>query len=55
MLKCNSLWLDNLPNSIELDITKNESNPTHDKLVSIQSLGFWVKVVDYYRIHDKVF
>lgn len=50
-----SAWFDNLPQSIELDKPTNEPNPTHDKLVSIQSLGFWVKVVDYYRIHDKIF
>ncbi len=48
-------WLDNVPSKIEIDKPKNEPNPTHDKLVSMQRLGVWVKVVDYYRIHDKIF
>lgn len=48
-------WIDNVPSDIKIDKPKNEPNPTHDKLVSFQSLGFWVKVVEYYRIHDKIF
>lgn len=55
MCRLDSAWLDNLPQSIKLGIPKNEPNPTHDKLVSIQSLGFWLKVVEYYRIHNQVF
>ena len=55
MCGLDSAWLDNVPSKIEIDKPKNEPNPTHDKLVSMQSLGFWVKIVDYYRIHDKIF
>lgn len=47
-------WLENLHSNIELDKPK-EPNPSRDKIISIQSLGFWVKVVEYYRIHDKIF
>lgn len=55
MCGLDSAWLDNLPQSIKLDKPKNELNPTHDKLVSIQILGFWLKVVEYYRIHNQIF
>ena len=55
MCGLDSAWLDNLPSDIKIDKPNNEPNPTHDKLVSMQSLGFWVKVMDYYRIHDKIF
>ena len=47
-------WLDNLPNDIELE-TPKEPNPARDKIISIQSLGFWVCVVDYYKIHNQIF
>lgn len=55
MLRRDSVWLDNVSSKIEIDKPKNKPNPTHDKLVSMQSLGFWVKIVDYYRIHNKIF
>lgn len=55
MLKRDSLWLDNLPSEIEIEKPKNEPNPTHNKLVSIQSLGFWVKVAEHYKIEGKIF
>lgn len=55
MCGLDSAQLDNLPQNIKLDKPKNELNPTHDKLVSIQTLGFWLKVVEYYRIHNQVF
>lgn len=54
MQRQNSLWLDNLPSDIELELPK-EPNPLRDKLVSIQSLGFWVRVVEHYKIHNQVF
>ena len=50
----NSLWLDNLPSDIELELPK-EPNYSRDKIISIQSLGFWVKVADYYKIHNQIF
>lgn len=53
MQRQNLLWLDNLPSNI--DLKSKESNTTRDKLVSIQSLGFWVRVVEHYRIHNQVF
>ena len=54
MQSTNSLWIESLPSDLELKIPK-EPNPTRDKLVSIQSLGFWVRVVEHYKIHNKIF
>ena len=54
MQSTNSLWLESLPSDLELKIPK-EPNPTRDKLVSIQSLGFWVRVVEHYKIHNQIF
>lgn len=48
-------WFDNVPSDIKIDKPKNEPNPTHDKLVSFQSLGFWVKVAEFYKIEGKIF
>ena len=52
----NPLWLKSLPgdSDIELKMPKEE-NPTRDKLVSFQSLGFWVRVVEHYKIHNQIF
>lgn len=50
-----SAWLDNLPSDIKIEKPKNDSNPMHDKLVSIQSLGFWVKVAEHYKLESKLF
>ncbi len=55
MYGLDSAWLDNLPSDIKIDKPKNEPNPTHDKLVSFQSLGFWVKVAEFYKIEGKIF
>ena len=55
MCGLDSAWLDNLPQNIKLDKPKNEPNPTHDKLVSFQSLGFWVRVAEHYKIESKIF
>ena len=55
MSALDSFWLDNLPiDDINLESPK-EPNPSRDKIISIQSLGFWVKVVDYYKIHNQIF
>lgn len=55
MRRLDSAWLGNLPSAIKLDKPKNEPNPTHDKLVSIQSLGFWLKVTEHYKLESKLF
>ena len=46
-------WLECLPSEIE---TKGELH-THkrDKFISTQSLGFWVRLVECYKIHNKIF
>ena len=48
-----SAWLDNLP--IDIELKSKELNLSRDKIISIQSLGCWVKVVDYYKIHNQIF
>lgn len=48
-----ALWLESLPQDLHFEAPK-DLNATRDKIISIQSLGFWVKVVDFYRIHDKI-
>lgn len=49
-----SQWLDNLPSDIELDKPK-EPNATRNKIISIQSLGFWVRVAEKYKIEGRLF
>lgn len=44
-----------MPNDIKIDKPKNEPNSTHDKLVSFQSLGFWVRVAEHYKLESKLF
>ena len=39
---------------IELELSK-EPNLSRDKIISVQSLGFWVRVVDYHKIHNQIF
>lgn len=53
MSERDALWLESLPQDLRFEIPK-DLNATRDKIISIQSLGFWVKVVDFYRIHDKI-
>lgn len=53
MSERDALWLESLPQDLYFEMPK-DSNATRDKIISIQSLGFWVKVVDFYRIHDKI-
>ena len=55
MSALDSFWLDNLPiDDINLESPK-EPNPSRDKIISIQSLGFWVKVAEHYKIESKLF
>lgn len=53
MSERDALWLESLPQDLRFEAPK-DLNATRDKIISIQSLGFWVKVVDFYRIHDKI-
>lgn len=46
-------WLMSLPSGIE---PKGElQTQKRDKFISTQSLGFWVKIVEHYKIHNKIF
>lgn len=53
MSEVDSAWLDNLPSNIELK--SKEPNSSRDKIISIQSLEFLVKVVEHYKIESKLF
>lgn len=47
----NALWIKNIPESLKPDF----QNLSKDNFISRQSLGFWLKIVDYYKIHTKIF
>ena len=53
MCKQDLAWLDNLP--IDIELKSKELNLSRDKIISIQSLGFWVKVAEKYKIESKLF
>ena len=52
MQRQNPLWLKSLPSDFEL---KNPSESNRNKIISSQSLGFWVSVVEHYKIHNQIF
>ena len=52
MSKNNALWLENLPSELETQIDKSLLK---HKIISTQSLGFWLKVIDTYKIHSQLF
>lgn len=46
-------WILSLPRNLE---SKGEFQAhKRDKFISIQSLGFWVRLVEIYKIHNKIF
>lgn len=45
-------WLDYF--CAELDL-RGDKNLSKHKLISMQSLGFWLKVIDEYKIHNQLF
>lgn len=47
-----TLWLENLPTELESSIDKSLQK---HKIISTQSLGFWLKVIDFYKIHSQLF
>ncbi|MGX3098064.1 hypothetical protein [Helicobacter sp. 23-1046] len=47
-----TLWLENLPAELESSIDKSLQK---HKIISTQSLGFWLKVIDFYKIHSQLF
>lgn len=49
----NDLWLESLPQEVS-DHIEAKQDYSKDKVISSQSLGFWIKVVDYYRIHNQI-
>ena len=53
MSRSNKDWLFNLPEHIHLDAS--DETQDHDTLVSRQTFGFWIKVVEHYKIHSCAF
>lgn len=54
MRKSNENWMFDLPSDIKLD-DDNGKIKDRDILVSRQTFGFWVKVVENYEIYDSLF
>lgn len=50
----NENWMFDLPDSIKLDDDEGKIKD-HDILVSRQTFGFWIKVVEHYKIHSCAF
>ena len=53
MCESNKDWLFSLPDDIRLDVGDKMQN--HDTLISRQTFNFWVKIVEYYKIHNCAF
>ena len=53
MSRSNKDWLFHLPEHIHLDAS--DETQDHDTLVSRQTFGFWIKVVEHYKIHSCAF
>ncbi|MCI7364285.1 MAG: hypothetical protein MSH23_04580 [Campylobacter lanienae] len=54
MCEKNRYWIFDLADSIRLDDDKGRIKE-HDILVSRQSFGFWIRVVEHYKIHSCAF
>ncbi|MBR2149137.1 MAG: hypothetical protein IKK93_06100 [Campylobacter sp.] len=54
MCEKNRDWMFDLVDSIELDDDKGRIRE-HDILVSRQTFGFWIRVVEHYKIHSCAF
>lgn len=54
MCEQNQCWMLDLPDSIKLDDDDGKIKD-HDILVSRQTFGFWIKVVECYKIHSCAF
>lgn len=53
MASHNELWLQDLPSHIE---SKGDlETMSRDKFISAQSLGFWLKIIEHYKIHNQIF
>ena len=53
LLRSNTNWLENLPENVNLkgDLQKH----SRDKIISTQNIGFWLRVVEHYKIHNQIF
>lgn len=53
LLRSNTNWLENLPKDVNLegDLQKH----SRDKIISTQNIGFWLRVVEHYKIHNQIF
>lgn len=54
----NANWLESLPQEIIQEIKPSPETrytASKDKIISSQNLGFWIKVVEHYKIHNRIF
>lgn len=53
----NANWLESLPQEIAREIKPSPEirhTASKDKIISSQNLGFWIKVVEHYKIHNQI-
>ena len=56
MTRQDALWLESpQSHSTESHSTESTQSPSKDSFISKQSLGFWLKVVECYKIHTQLF
>lgn len=48
-------WFETLPQTIRISKDKNRNNLTREEIIFSQTLGFWIVVVNHYKIHNKIF
>lgn len=48
----NTNWLESLPK--DLAILEKKTNSSKDNMISKQSLRFWIKIIDHYKIHNQI-
>lgn len=49
----NVSWLEHLPS--DLSFEGDLKTQSRDKIISSQSMGFWLKVADFHKIHNEIF
>lgn len=47
----NNNWLESLPQEM---LKETKPDTSKDKIISSQNFGFWIKVVEYYKIHNQI-
>ena len=53
--KTNENWLESLPQEIIDSSNPYNKDSSKDKVISSQNFGFWIKIVEHYKIHTQLF